>query len=140
MPESVPHAPAGAQAREAAMFAALLASARQLQAEAQAKSPATPRFVLESARAMAAHLGMPEARMQEFLVPMALWQFHLQAAIGARTWDFAAVRECMPWSVQRLGAALQPMQSRAQVAHAAFHMAGFPLVCALVGTVVRDAY
>lgn len=124
-----------ARAREAAVFAGLIAAARQRQREA---GPNPPRFMLESAKSMAAHLGMTEQRMQECLAPMALWQLYLQSAVGARTWDFAAVRESMPWSCERLRVALQPLQSRPQVVHAAFHMAGFPLVCTLLGAVLRD--
>ena len=131
---------AEARARESEVFAALIAAARQRQREAQAQSPLAPRFLLENARAMATHLGLPEQRMQDCLAAMGLWQLYLQSAVGARRWDFAAVRDAMPWSYERLRAALLPLQSRAQVVHTAFHMAAFPLVCALIGTVWRDLY
>ena len=78
--------------------------------------------------------------MEECLAPMALWQLYLQAAVGAQRWDFAAVRASMPWSYERVRAALLPLQSHPQVVHAAFHMTAFPLVCALIGTVWRDLY
>jgi len=129
-----------AEAREAAALAALMEAARRRQREAGDASPLPPRFLLESARSMAAHMGMSEARMQEALGEMALWQLFLPAALGAQTWDFAAVRERTPWSYRRLRAALEPLRARPQVATAVFHMAGFPLVCALVGAAWRELH
>ncbi|CAN7550497.1 hypothetical protein LJR219_003941 [Phenylobacterium sp. LjRoot219] len=129
-----------AQAREAAAFAALIDTARRRQQAAYAKSPQTPRFLLESAQSMAAHMAMSERRMQDCLSPMALWQLYLPSALGAATWDFAAVREHMPWSYERVRAALAALESRPQVVSTAFHMAAFPLVCVLIGAVWRDMH
>lgn len=140
MPEACAQALDAKQAHERAVFAAFLAQARRRQEEAHAKSPVPQRFLLESARSMAAHLGMTEQRMQDGLADMALWQLHLPSALATGTWDFAAVRASMPWSCEKLRAALSPLRSRGQVVHAAFHMAAFPLVCALLGAVWRDLY
>lgn len=131
---------AAAQARETAVFAALIELARQRQQAAYEKSPLTPRFLLDGAQSMAAHLGMSDQRMQECLAPMALWQLYMQSALGARTWDFAAVREDLPWSYERVRAALVKMESRPQVVSTVFHMAAFPLICVLVGAVWRDMH
>src|SRR6188768_4201442 len=140
MPEPSAGALAAAREHETAVFGALIAAARRRQQEAHATSPTPPRFLLEAARSMANHLGMQQQRMEECLAPMELWQLYLQAAVGAQRWDFAAVRASMPWSYERVRAALLPLQSHLQVVHAAFHMTAFPLVCALIGTVWRDMY
>jgi lauroyl/myristoyl acyltransferase len=129
-----------AETREAATFAALIDAARRRQQAAYEKSPLTPRFLLESAQSMAAHMGMSEQRMQDCLALMALWQLYLQSALGASTWDFAAVREHMPCSYERVRVALAAMESRPQVVSTVFHMAAFPLICVLIGTVWRDMH
>lgn len=129
-----------AEAREAATFAALIESARRRQQAAHEKSPLPPRFLLESAQSMAAHMAMSEQRMQDCLAPMALWQLYLPSALGAETWDFAAVREHMPWSYERVRAALAAMEARPQVVSTVFHMAAFPLICVLIGAVWRDMH
>jgi hypothetical protein len=129
-----------ARAREAATFAALIDTARQRQQAAHEKSPLTPRFLLDSAQSMAAHMAMSQQHMRERLAPMALWQIHLQSALGAATWDFAAVREHMPWSYERVRVALAAMESRPQVVSTIFHVAAFPLICVLIGAVWRDMH
>jgi hypothetical protein len=124
---------AAADAREAATLAALLDSARLRRQTAYERSPATPRFLLESAQSMAAHMAMSEQRMRDCLEPMALWQLYLPSALGTRTWDFDAVREHLPLSYARIRAALAQEESRPQLVTTVFHMAAFPLVCILVG-------
>lgn len=124
---------AAADAREAATLAALLHGARLRRQAAYERSPATPRFLLESAQSMAAHMAMSEQRMQECLEPMALWHLYLPSALGTRTWDFDAVREHFPLSYARIWAALAQQESRPQLVTTVFHMAAFPLVCILVG-------
>jgi hypothetical protein len=128
------------EAREAAMFEALVDTARRRQQAAFDRSSLPPRFLLESAKSMAAHTAMSEERMLHSLALMALWQLYLQSALGARTWDFAAVREHMPWSYERVRNALARMEWRPQVVSTVFHMAAFPLVCVLIGAVWRDMH
>jgi hypothetical protein len=129
-----------AEAREAAAFAALIETARRRRQAAYERSPLPPRFLLESAQSMAAHMAMSEGRMQACLAPMALWQLYLPSALGAEIWDFAAVREHMPWSYERVRVALAAMESRPQVVSTVFHMAAFPLICVLIGAVWRDMH
>lgn len=128
------------EAREAVTFGTLIEAARQRQQAAWAKSPLTPRFLLESAQSMVAHTAMSEQSMQECLAPMALWQLYLQSAIGAEVWDFAAAREHMPWSYERVRLALLEMEARPQVVSTIFHMAAFPLLCTLIGAAWRDMH
>jgi len=129
-----------AEAHEAGAFAALIGAARARQQAALAKTPLPPRFLLENAQSMAANVGMSEAQMQACLEPMALWQLYLQSALGAKPWHFAAVRENMPWSYERVRAALAPLEERPQLVSTIFHMAAFPLICVLIGTVWRDMH
>jgi lauroyl/myristoyl acyltransferase len=133
-------APAAPEAREAAMFEALVDTARRRQQAAFERSSLPPRFLLDSAQSMAAHTAMSEERMHDSLALMALWHLYLQFALGARTWDFAAVREHMPWSYERVREALVRMEWRPQVVSTVFHMAAFPLVCVLIGAVWRDMH
>ena len=129
-----------AEAREAANFRARMATARERQYTADARAPGTARFLLASARSMAAHMAMSEQRMQDCLAPMALWQLYLPSALNADIWDFAAVREQMPWSYERVRTALAPLKTRPQLVSTLFHMAAFPLVAVLVGAVWRDMH
>ena len=138
MAEAIIHS--AAQSREAETFAVLIEAARRRQQAAQQRSPAPPRFLIEGAQAMAAHMQMPQERMQACLGPMALWQLYLQSAIGGSTWDFAAVRENMPWSCERVRVALGLLEARPQLVSTVFHMAAFPLICVLIGTVWRDMH
>jgi lauroyl/myristoyl acyltransferase len=129
-----------AAGREAATFAALIDTARRRQQAAHKKSPLMPRFLLDGAHSMAAHMNMSEQRMRDCLAPMALWQLYLQSAFGANIWDFAAVREHAPVSYERVRTALAAMESRPQVVSAVFHMAAFPLVCTLIGAAWREMH
>lgn len=119
--------------RERESLADLWATTRLRQQEAQARSPEPSRFIVESARAMAAHLGLTDAQMQERLDALALWQFHLPAAVSAKRGDYAITREALPASFARIHAALQEHEGRPQLVLVAFHMAGFPLLTALMG-------
>jgi hypothetical protein len=120
--------------RETATFAALIETARRR----QEKSPLASRLVLESAQSMAKHMVMSEERMQACLEPMALWQLYLPSALSI--WDLDGVREHMPWSYERVRAALLETEARPQVVSTVFHMAIFPLICTLVGSVWRDMH
>ncbi|HEY0962249.1 MAG TPA: hypothetical protein VGE69_07825 [Pseudomonadales bacterium] len=112
----------------------LFALAHARQREAQARAPQPPRFLLESARSMAAHLARDDTQMRASLDALALWQFYLPAAMGTSSWDFAMARECLPVSFARVHAALQALETRPQLVIVAYHMAGFPLLSSLVGS------
>jgi hypothetical protein len=127
-----------AEAQEAATFAALFDAARRRQQAAREKSPLIPRFLMESAQSMAGHMAMSDARMQECLGPMALWQLYLPSLFSTTLWDFAAIRRGLPWSYEQARLALEPLRDRPQLVLTVFHMAMFPLVSTLLGTVLRD--
>ncbi|WP_454715777.1 hypothetical protein [Caulobacter segnis] len=131
-------APSPAQRREAETFAGLMDIARSRQQSAT--SAAAPRFILEGAQAMASHLALSEADLQASLAPMTFWQQHMPGAIGAHTWDFAAVRERLPHAYAQVRTALEPLESRPQVVSTVFHMAAFPLLCTLIGAAWRDLH
>src|SRR5690606_24028791 len=129
---------AAARAREDATFDGLFEQLRQRQQAFQATSPPPSRVLLESARAMAAHMRMPEPRMRQLLAPMAIWQAFLPSALSRDTWDFDAVRERLPWSFARVRGTLQALEARPQLVAVAFHMAAFPLLTALIGAAWRE--
>lgn len=114
-------------------LAAIWEEARKRQQEAQARSSQPARFIVESARAMAGHLGLAEAQVLEKLDDFAFWQLHLPAAVSTRNGDYAITRAALPASFARVHAALQEHESRPQLVLVAFHMAGFPLLTALMG-------
>lgn len=126
------------QAREAAIFADLIGAARARQRAAQQKSPLISGLVREGAQSMAQHMAMSEERMGDCLSPMALWQLYLPSALSI--WDFDGVRENMPWSYGRVRQALAKVEARPQVVSTVFHMAIFPLICALVGAAWREMH
>lgn len=127
-----------AQEVEAATLSALFNAAQQSQQAQQGR--ATPRFLLEAARSMAAHLNLDDAQMQQSLDALALWQWHLPTAMAGSRWDFAMVRERLPASFACMQQALLPHEARPQVVAAAFHMAAFPLICSLVGAAWRSMH
>jgi hypothetical protein len=126
------------QVREAATFSDLIDAARLRQRGATSAAP--PRFILEGAQSMASHLALSEEDLQASLAPLAFWQLHMPATIGASTWDFAAVRERLPHAYAQVRAALEPLESRPQLVSTVFHMAAFPLVCSLIGAAWRDIH
>jgi hypothetical protein len=115
-------------------LAGLIAAARSR----ERNTASAPRFILEGAQAMASHMALTEETLQASLAPMAFWQLHLPATLGTAPWDFTAVRERLPHAYATVREALEPLESRPQLVSTVFHMAGFPLVCALIGAVWRD--
>ena len=67
---------------ESATTASLFAAARELQDAASAKPSFPPRFLLESARCMARHVGMTDQRMQDLLPQLAHYQIFLPSAFS----------------------------------------------------------
>jgi hypothetical protein len=124
--------------REHDALAALWADARKRQRDAQARSPQPSRFLVESARAMASHLALPEAQVEACLDDFALWQFHLPAAVAINNGDYARTREALPATFARVHAALQQHEVWPQLVLVAFHMAGFPLLTALLGAALGE--
>lgn len=123
-----------AEARETEVLAGLIAAA---QSRAR-NTVAPPRFILEGAQAMASHMALSAETLQASLAAMAFWQLHLPATLGATPWDFAAVRERLPHAYATVREALEALESHPRLVSTVFHMAGFPLVCALIGAAWRD--
>jgi hypothetical protein len=72
-----------AKIRESATLSTLFASAHAVREAAIARSQHPPRFVLERARIMARHLGIPDQRLPELGRAMGLWQAYLPSALGS---------------------------------------------------------
>lgn len=126
--------------RESATLAELFEAASARQRTAREKTPLPPRFLLEGARSMAAHMGMSDPQMQDRLERMALWQLYLPAALGGRAWDFAAVRQHFPSTFARLRETFAALEERPQIVGLLYHMAGYPLVTAAIGAVWRELH
>jgi hypothetical protein len=125
---------------EAATLETLFAAAHRRQQDFQMKSPRPPRFLLESALAMARHVGMCDRQMQECIPQMAFWQLFLPSALAGDTANFTEARFRLPWTFERVHQALAAMESRPQVVVAAFHMAGLPVVLALLAAAWADLH
>jgi hypothetical protein len=125
---------------EAATLETLFAAAHRRQQDFQMKSSRPPRFLVESAQAMARHVGMSDQQMQECIPQMAFWQLFLPSALAGDTANFTQARFRLPWTFQRVHQAVAAMERRPQVVVAAFHMAGLPVVAALLAAAWADLH
>src|SRR5579864_4826541 len=93
---------AATKEREAATLKTLFASAHRRQQAFQRKSSRPPRYLLESAQAMARHVGMSDGQMQECIPQMAFWQLFLPSALAGDTANFTEARFRLPLTFQRV--------------------------------------
>jgi hypothetical protein len=127
-------APEGdAPRREAAAVGKLLANARQRGAKA-----APPRFLGPAANTMARHTGIVEENRDELLSEMALWQLHLPAALGAEDRLFHHPERYFPHSYRIAHEVLAEVRDMPLFVMAAFHMACFPFLAALLAQATTE--
>src|SRR5687768_10732658 len=107
---------------ESATTASLFAAARELRDTELAKRPFPPRFLLQSARTMARHVGMSEQRMQHLLPQLAQYQIFLSAALSADMRNYTEARFRFPAAYERICGALRAHESHPQLVVCAFHM------------------
>jgi hypothetical protein len=129
-----------AKSIESAALAALLTSAGALRDAAIARGQHPPRSVLENARTMARHLGMPDHRMHDLVPSMGLWQAYLPSALGRDTAILTQVRSRLPYSYGLVRSAFPGMESHGQAVFLMFHMAALPLVGALLATACIETH
>lgn len=129
-----------AKATEYSTLAALFASAHAMGEAAIARSRHPPRFVLERARIMARHLGIPDQRLLELGQAMALWQAYLPSALGKDIAIFSNARFRLPWSYEAVRAAVADMSPIRQIVFVAFHMAAMPLAAALLASACAETH
>jgi hypothetical protein len=129
-----------AKAHETALLETLFASARRLQMASEAKSPIAPRFLLEAARSMARHMGMPDPRMKACLPSMAFWQIFLPSALAGDTSWFTEPGLHMPWSFESVRDGVAEVETWPQVVFAGFHMVAFPLIAAMLGAACKGLH
>ena len=113
---------------ESATTAALFAAACEFQDAAGAKPSVPPRFLLDSARCMARHVGMTEQRMQEILPQLACYQIFLHSALTADPRNFTEAPSRFPAAYHQIRSALDALESHPQLVVCAFHMAAMPLI------------
>lgn len=121
-----------ARVHEHATLAALFASAHAVRDAAIARTQDPPRFIVEGAKTMARHLGMPDRRMQELVPSMALWQAYLGSVFGKDATIFTEARSRFPHSYEVVRSAVADMEQHRQVVFVAFHMAAMPLIAAFI--------
>jgi hypothetical protein len=124
--------------READTLRAWLTAARQRQSAHVGPMP--PRSVVESARTMAAHTGMAPELGEAAALDMAFWQMFLPSALGSDPANFTDVRTRLPHSSEIVRAGVARFAGHRQLVFAAFHMAGFPLVAAMLAPALRDVH
>lgn len=129
-----------ARAIEIGTLATLFATANAVREAAIARSQHPPRFVLERARVMARHLGIPDQRLQELGHAMALWQAYLPSALGSDVSIFSEARFRLPLSYEIVRSGLAEMFSSPQLVVVAFHMAAMPLTAALLASACSEIH
>lgn len=129
-----------ARAIEKGTLATLFAAAHAVGEAAIARSRHPPRFVLERARIMARHLGIPDRRLQELGKAMGLWQAYLPSALGSDATIFSEAAFRLPWSYETIRSGMASMSSLPQVVVVAFHMAAMPLTAALLASACTSTH
>jgi hypothetical protein len=122
-------------AREAATLAELFADARR-----RAAAGPRPRFLRPAALRMAAYADWPEAAIDARLDEMAFWHVRLPSALAADPTLFLDVAARLPRSYRTVRDAVAEMRPLPTVVGAAFHMAAFPLLAALVARACQEVH
>jgi hypothetical protein len=126
--------PAGMEART---IEAWLASARQRQARF---GPVAPRSIAESAQTMAQYMGMTPLEAEAASPSMAFWQMFLPSVLGSDPANFTDVRARLPHSFERVRRGVANAAAHPQLVFAAFHMAAFPLLAAMLVASAREVH
>ena len=129
-----------AKVQEQASVQELFASAYKLRNAEIARVRRPPLFVLEGAKTMARHLGMPAEQMQELVPAMAFWQVYLASTLARNPAVFAEAGHRFPSSYEVVRSAVAEMQSHRQLVFVAFHMAAMPLIAAFLALAVVDIH
>jgi hypothetical protein len=119
--------PAAAEART---IDAWFSAARLRQTQYVGPSP--PRMIAEDVRTMAEYMGMTTAEAEAAAPSMAFWQMFLPSALGGDRANFMDVRTRLPRSFDIVRQGVARAGSHRQLVVAAFHMAAFPLLAALL--------
>jgi len=123
---------------EARTIAVWWAAARRQQSEHGGAVP--PRLVAENARTMAAYIGMAPSAVEAAVRWMPLWQMFLPSVLGRDSANFTDVRARLPHSFDIVRRGVAEMAAHRQLVFAAFHMAAFPLVAAMLAAAVFDEH
>jgi hypothetical protein len=100
---------------ESATTAALFAAACEFQKAAGARPSFPPRFLLDSARCMARHVGMTEQRMQEILPQLACYQIFLHSALTADPRNFTEAPSRSSAAYHQIRSVLDALESHPQL-------------------------
>jgi hypothetical protein len=123
---------------EAYTIARWFEAARERQARHAA--PAASPLVTQSADVMARHIAVDPARVDDVLSSMAFWQLFLPSALASDRASFSDVRARLPRSFDVVRRQVAGIARLPQAVFAAFHMAAFPLVAAMLAAAVMDEH
>lgn len=123
---------------EAGTLEAWFAAARLRQSQHTGAMP--PRLVAENARTMAEYMGMTPSEAEAAALSMAFWQMFLPSVMGNDRANFAEVRDRLPRSFDIVRAGVAAAAAPPQLIYAAFHMAAFPLLAAMLVPAVGEVH
>jgi hypothetical protein len=99
-----------------------------------------PRLIAESARTMTAYMGTAPELAGAAALAMAFWQMFLPSVVGSDPANFTEVATRLPQSFDIVRSGVTRVAGHRQLVFAAFHMAAFPLVAAMLPAAVRDVH
>ncbi|HVZ22176.1 MAG TPA: hypothetical protein VG871_13990 [Vicinamibacterales bacterium] len=123
---------------EARTVASWFAAARQQQSDYVGVT--LPRVIAENARTMAAYMNMTASAAAAAEPSMAFWQMFLPSVLGRDPANFTDVHARLPHSFDFVRRGVAAVAAHRQLVFAAFHMAAFPLVAAMLAKAVFDVH
>jgi hypothetical protein len=111
------------------------AAARERQATYAGAMP--PRLIAENVRTMAAYMGMTPEAAEAAAPTMAFWQMFLPSVLSSDPANFTDVHTRLPHSFDVVRRGIAAAAEHPQLVIAAFHMAMFPLVAAMIAPALR---
>jgi hypothetical protein len=123
---------------EARAIETWFAEARRRQV--QHVAPAASALVSRSADAMARHRQLASAQIEMLKPSLAFWQMFLPSALGSDPLNFTDVRARLPHSFNLVRRGVAAVAGRQQAVFAAFHMAAFPIVAAMLAAAAIDEH
>lgn len=122
---------------EAGTIAAWFAAAHQKQAQF---GPAAPRSIAGSAQMLVDVMGLTAPQAEAAPDAMAFWQLFLPSVLGSDPTNFTDARTRLPRTYELVHRGVADAAAHPQLVFLAFHMAGLPLLGAMVASSVAGVH
>jgi hypothetical protein len=122
---------------EAGTIGTWFAAARQKQTQF---GPAAPRSIAGSAQTLIDVMGLTAPQAEAAPDAMAFWHLFLPSVLGSDPANFTDARERLPSSFESVRRGVTDAAAYPQLVFLAFHMAGFPLLAAMVASSVAGVH